>query len=343
MQTGELLSRVVHPVHCVHQTSVSGRQGYPGEGSPARESQIARRRRNVVAVDNRTELRAFLTSRRAKLTPQQAGLPAIGNRRVPGLRRSEVAYLAGVSVEYYGRLERGDFIGVSDSVLEALATALHLDEAEHAHLLNLARAVSDTPARRRRAAAKQQQVRPGVQRILDSITAPAFVRNGRADILAINTMGRALYSEMFTQSARPVNHARFIFFDPRASRFYPNWERAADDIVAILRAEAGRNPFDRAISDLVGELSTRSEDFRARWASHNVRHHYTGLKTFHHPAIGSLELSFEAMDLSADEGLSLLVYTAAAGSPAHDALSLLASWAATRDHEDAEATANDNA
>ena len=286
-----------------------------------------------MSVDYRTEIREFLASRRAKLTPEQVGLPKGGTRRVPGLRRGEVASLAGVSVEYYGRLERGDFIGVSDAVLDSIATALQLDEAEHAHLLDLARALSDSP-RRRKAASKQPQIRDGVQRLLDAITlAPAFVRNGRSDILGINTLGRALYSEMFAQPGRPVNHARFIFFDPRATRFYPNWDQAADDIVAILRSEAGRNPFDRALSDLVGELSTRSEDFRARWAAHNVRHHYTGLKSFMHPVVGTIELSYEAMDLSADTGLSLLVYTALPGSPAEDSLRLLASWSATVETE----------
>jgi transcriptional regulator with XRE-family HTH domain len=322
-----------------HQTLRAPAEGYPAEGSPSRESLFSVSRRSVAAMDSRSEIREFLVSRRARLTPEDAGLPGGGNRRVPGLRRSEVATLAGVSVEYYGRLERGDFTGVSDGVLDALASALRLDEAEHAHLLDLVRLLTDSTPRRRRTTAAAQPLRPGIQRILDAITgAPAFVRNGRADILATNRLGRALYDDMYASTGRPVNHARFIFFDPRATRFYPNWDQAANDVVAILRTEAGHNPFDRGLSDLVGELSTRSDEFRTRWGAHNVRHHYTGLKHFHHAAIGDISLSFDAMQLSADEGLSLLIYTAAPGTPAEDAVRLLGTWAATQDLEDATAS-----
>jgi transcriptional regulator with XRE-family HTH domain len=274
----------------------------------------------------------FLISRRSKVTPEQVGLTSSGNRRVPGLRRGEVAMLAGVSVEYYAKIERGIAFGVSESVLNALAQALQLDDAEHAHLRDLMQAVADGP--RSRGRRSQHSIRPSVQLTLDAIqNSPAFVRNGRADILAINSLGRALYSEMYVNSIRPANHARFIFLDPRAIRFYPNWEKAADDIVAILRSEAGRDPYDKSLSDLVGELSTRSDDFRTRWASHNVRHHYTGLKHFHHPVIGDIHLMFEAMELSADSGLTLLVYTAEAGTPASDSLQLLSAWAATQQAE----------
>lgn len=290
-------------------------------------------------MDTRSEIREFLMSRRARLTPEEAGLPGGRNRRVPGLRRGEVAMLADVSVEYYGRLERGDFTGVSDAVLDALASALRLDAAEHAHLLDLVRLLTGSTPRRRRPAGGSPSPRAGIQHILDAITAaPAFVRNGRADILATNRLGRALYDDMYASSTRPVNHARFIFFDPRARRFYPNWDQAADDIVAILRSEAGHNPFDRSLTDLVGELSTRSDEFRTRWGAHNVRHHHTGLKHFHHHAIGDISLSFDAMQLPADEGLSLLIYTAAPGTPAADALRLLGSWAATQDLEDTAAS-----
>lgn len=289
-------------------------------------------------MDNQSETRDFLATRRAKITPEQAGLPVYGgNRRVPGLRRGEVAMLAGVSVEYYTRLERGNLSGVSEGVLEALARALQLDEAEQAHLFDLARAASTSgkPRRRRPTA---QPVRASVQLILDAMTsAPAFVRNGRLDILAANQLGYALYSEMYAGPVRPANHARFIFLDNRSYGFYPDWERAANDTVAILRTEAGRDPYDRGLTDLVGELSTRSEEFRTRWAAHNVRQHHTGLKHFRHPVVGDLNLMFEGLELPADDGLSLLVYTAEPGSPTGDALRLLASWAATHQPETSQA------
>jgi transcriptional regulator with XRE-family HTH domain len=282
-------------------------------------------------VDSRSEIREFLTSRRAKITPEQAGLRTYGgNRRVPGLRREEVALLAGVSVDYYTRLERGSAAGVSESVLEALARALQLDEAERAHLFDLARAAHATPLRRRRPA--PQRVRPSVQRILDAVTAaPPFVRNGRMDLLAANRLGRAFYSRHFDSPHGPPNSARSIFLDPRATDFYVDWEQVATDAVAILRSEAGRDPYDRDLSDLVGELSTRSETFRTRWAAHNVRFHDTGFKRFHHPVVGDLELTFETMQLAADAGLMLFVYTAEPGSKSEEALNLLASWAATLD------------
>ena len=285
-------------------------------------------------MDNRDETREFLTSRRARVAPEQAGLPAYGsNRRVPGLRREEVALLAGVSIDYYTRLERGNLRGVSESVLDALAGALQLDEAERAHLFDLARTASSTARVSRRPS--QHRVRGSLQQTLDAMAdVPAYVRNCRRDVLAANLLGRALYSEMYVDPARPVNVARFVFLSPRAKAFFLDWERAAGDIVAILRTEAGRNPYDRGLSDLVGELSTRSEDFRARWAAHNVRFHRTGFKAIHHPVVGDLLLTFEAMELPADPGLSLVVYSAEPGSATHDALSLLASWAATLDRVD---------
>jgi transcriptional regulator with XRE-family HTH domain len=282
-------------------------------------------------VDTSNEIREFLTSRRARITPEQAGLQWYGdNRRVPGLRREEVALLAGVSVDYYTRLERGNLGGVSESVLEALARALQLDEAERAHLFDLARAAGTTARTRRRPG--KQRVRPSVQHMLDAITgAPALVQNGRLDILAANQLGRALYSEMYADPVRPVNHARFIFLNPRAHDFYGDWERAANDTVAILRSEAGRDPYDRGLSDLVGELSTQSETFRTRWAAHNVRIHQTGDKHLHHPVVGDLNLTFEMMELRGDAGLTILTYTAEPGSKSEEALNLLASWAATLD------------
>jgi transcriptional regulator with XRE-family HTH domain len=282
-------------------------------------------------VQTRSEIREFLTSRRAKITPDQAGLSVYGPRRVPGLRREEVAVLAGVSVPYYTRLERGDISGVSEGVLEALARALQLDDAERAHLFDLARAAGPMAKRRRRSAPKK--IRPGVQRLLDAISgAPALVQNGRLDILGANQLARALYSELFRDPTQH-NHARFNFLNPRAHDLYPDWERGADDAVALLRAEAGRDPYDRELTDLIGELSTRSEEFRARWADHNVRLHQTGAKRFRHPVVGELTLTFEMMELAADPGLHLLTFTAEPGSKSDEALSLLGSWAATLEQE----------
>jgi len=281
-------------------------------------------------VENRNEIRDFLTTRRAKITPEQAGLPTFGGRRrVPGLRREEVALLGGVSVDYYTRLERGDLKGVSEGVLQAVADALQLDEPERAYLNNMAQAANSTQRVRRRRL-QQEGLRPTIQRTLDAMTgAPAYVRNGRRDILAANRLGFALYSELYLDPARPVNVARFVFLDPRARTFFLNWPIAANDIVAALRTEAGKNPYDRGLSDLVGELSTRSEEFATRWATQNVRFHRSGLKDIHHPIVGDLHLSFEVMDLPADPGLSLIVYSAEPRSTSQDALHLLASWSAT--------------
>jgi transcriptional regulator with XRE-family HTH domain len=285
-------------------------------------------------MDTRNEIREFLRSRRARITPDHAGLRTYGGgrRRVPGLRREEVALLAGVSVDYYTRLERGNASGVSETVLEALARALQLDDAERAHLFDLARATQTSTSPRRRRA--KQRIRPSVQHMLDAMAGvPAFVRNGRLDILGANRLGRALYSAHFDSPAQPPNTARFVFLDDHATTFYTDWDRVAHDVVAILRAEAGRDPYDRELSDLIGELSTRSEPFRTLWAAHNVRAHDTGVKRFDHPLIGKLTVNFEAMELVADPGLTMFVYTAEPGSKSEQALNLLASWTATPDEE----------
>jgi len=281
-------------------------------------------------VDNRDEVKAFLSSRRAKITPERAGLTSYNrNRRVPGLRRSEVADLAGVSVEYYAQLERGNLAGASDSVLDALARALQLDEAEQQHLAALARAAG--PGTRARRKPPAHQIRASVARVLELMTdVPAFVGNGRADVLAANPLGRALYAPMFDDPGRPANYARFAFLSPRARDFWRDWDRIATDTVAMLRAEAGRDPYDRALTDLVGELCTRSADFRTRWAAHDVRLHRTGIKQFHHPMVGDLDLNFETLQLTADPGLTMTLFSAPAGSAHDDALRLLATWAATR-------------
>jgi transcriptional regulator with XRE-family HTH domain len=285
-------------------------------------------------VDNRTEVREFLVSRRAKLTPERAGLPAGANRRVPGLRRGEVAALAGVSIEYYSKLERGALAGVSAGVLDAIARALQLDEAERAHLFDLAHAADGSSAllRPRRRTAKQWSPRPSLQWALDAVTeGPAFVRNGRMDLLAANRLARAFYADVYTDPHRPANIARFTFLDPKAHRFYPDWDHFTDVCVAIIRTEAGRDPHDKDLHDLVGELSTRSDEFRRRWGAHNVRHHGAGVKNFHHHIVGDLTLAYEGLEMAAEPGLTLTIYTAEPGSPSEQALHLLTSWAASEE------------
>ena len=289
-------------------------------------------------MEPKNDIREFLSSRRARITPQQAGLPVFGDtRRVPGLRREEAAMLAGVSVDYYTKMERGNLRGVSDSVLDALARGLRLDEAERVHLFDLARAAGPMPRPRSRPA--KQRVRPSVQRILDAMTgAPALVQNARLDIFAANRLGYAVYSEMDLAPGRPANHARFVFLDPRAATFYADWDRAARETAAILRSAAGRDPYDRDLSDLVGELATQSDAFRTHWAAHNVRFHATAVKHFHHPVVGELSLNFNRLDIAADHGLTLFTYAAEPGSRSEEALSLLGSWAAAVDVADTART-----
>ena len=287
-------------------------------------------------VDARTEIKDFLTTRRAKVTPQMAGLPVVGgNRRVPGLRREEVAMLAGVSVDYYTRLERGRAAGASEEVLDALASALLLDDAERQHLSDLARSVSSTGrARRRRPRAGRAALRPGVQWLLDSMTAPALVADSLSTYVASNLMARALYSPMFLDPApqatgREVNMARFVFLDPRSRDFFPNWDSGAEDLVAMLRLAAGAGPTDPRLTALVGELSTRSREFSRLWARHDVRYVCRGEKVIHHPVVGELRLAYEPMPLTTAPGMRMTAYAVEPGSPSQDALQLLASWAAT--------------
>lgn len=280
-------------------------------------------------MDSRKDVSEFLRSRRAKVTPEQVNLVTGGNRRVPGLRREEVATLAAVSVDYYARLERGNLSGVSDEVLDAVAHALRLDEAETAHLFALARAAQPGPGRRRRPV-KQPELRPSLQRLMDAITgAPTLLQNDRMDFIAANALGRALYAPVLADPVQPANAARFMFLNPDAQTFFPEWEQNASDIVATLRGSAGRRPHDRSLSDLVGELATRSEEFRIRWAAHNVRFHRTGLKRIAHPVVGELALSYEALELPTNPGWTMYAYTAEPGSASEERLRLLASWAAT--------------
>ena len=282
----------------------------------------------MTSLDLRAEIREFLRSRRARITPEQAGLPAYGgNRRVTGLRREEVAMLAGVSVDYYVRLERGSLAGASESVLDALAGALHLEDAERGHLYSLARESGVSQSRRRKTPAPS--VRPAIRQVLDAITdAPAWVRNGRHDVLAMNQLARALYAPVLADPRRPANTTRFVYLHPDEARdLFVDYHPVARDAAAMLRLEAGRHPHDQALIELVGELSTQSELFRQRWASQDVRYHRSGRKRLRHPIVGQLDLDFEAMELPSEAGLQVNIYTAPDGSPTSDALKLLASWA----------------
>ena len=279
-------------------------------------------------------------TRRARITPEAAGLSAGPNRRVAGLRRSEVAALAGVSVEYYTKLERGAIAGASASVLDAVSRALQLDDTERAHLLDLARAADGIPTsgRLRRRAPKPGATRPSLQWALAAITdAVAFVRDPRQNLLAVNELGRAFYAPVIGDGGRTPNLARFQFLDPASHDFYPDWEVFAGMCVAIMRAEAGRDPHDKELQDLVGELSTRSELFRSLWAAHDVRRHGAGTKRFRHPVVGELTLAYEELAITAEPGNVLMLYTAEPGSPSDERLRLLASWAATRSREAREA------
>jgi len=292
---------------------------------------------------NRGEIRDFLVSRRAKITPEQAGLPTSSRRRVAGLRREEVAVLAGVSTEWYTRLEKGHIGGVSEEVLAAVARALRLDEDERTYLFDLARSsrrAGRTPSRRR-----DVEVPPRVQWMLDSMTtSSAFVRDGRTDIVAGNPLARALLAPLFDsptvdRHGRP-NIARYIFLDSGAQDFYVDWDDAGAATAALLRAEAGREPHDRALRELIGDLSTLSPEFRSLWAVHDVLLHHDGIKRLQHPGVGHLELTFQSLDLPLPGRAvhDLIIYTAEPGTASEDGLRLLASWAAAP----ARAAAADN-
>lgn len=286
-----------------------------------------------MGIDSRSQMRDFLTTRRAALTPEKAGLPAhgAGHRRVPGLRREEVALLAGVSVEYYTRLERGNARGASDQVLDALARALQLTGAERTHLFDLARAMNSAPAAAIHT--PHPRLRPGIQQILDAMTqAAVYVHDPRLDILASNTLGRAVFSPLFESPTGPPNLARYVFLDPDAPDFYPDWNTIATDYAALLRAEAGRNPHDKPLCELIGELTTRSENFRTHWATHQVRFHHAGVKHLHHPAAGDLTLNYEALALTHDPGLRINAFTTEPGTPTHEALNHLVGRAAMHHH-----------
>ena len=278
------------------------------------------------------EVREFLISRRANITPLQAGIPDFGGeRRVPGLRREEVAMLAGVSLDYYTRLERGNLRGASESVLHALARALQLTDAEREYLFDLARtapAAGSTGTRRPVASS----VRTSVQRVLDHLTVPAIVHNANQDIIAANLMGRALYAPMFDVDGVP-NIARFIFLDLRAREYYGDWKLARRTEAAAMRLEAGRDPLNHELTALIGELSTRSPQFRQDWARRDVHQHRTGVKSFRHPEVGPIEVAFDVFEMPGEAGLLIVTYSAPPASETEEKFALLASWAASRELE----------
>nr|MDT0657762.1 helix-turn-helix transcriptional regulator [Micromonospora sp. DSM 115978] len=273
----------------------------------------------------RDEIRDFLLSRRARISPEQAGLPRYGERRVSGLRREEVAQVAGISVEYYARLERGNARGYSDDVLGAVADALRLDDAEREHLFDLVRVANRRSTARRSRIARP--LAPSVRRLLDAMdTTPAYVWNGRLDVVATNRLGRALFAPMFVNPRRPVNQARFIFQDAAARTFFPDWEQLAHDAVAVLRAEVVRSPDDERLAALVRELSAASTTFRELWTAYDVRRRRTGTKRFHHPVAGPLTVVFESMTLLSHPGLRFSAGTAEPGSASAATLRFLATW-----------------
>ncbi len=272
---------------------------------------------------HRAEVTNFLRTRRDRITPEQAGIVGGRRRRVPGLRREEVALLTGISVEYYARMERGDLRGVSLEVLDSLARALQLDEAETNHLADLARAAGPPPQRRRSRPA-EQTVMPMLQRFLDAVTgAPMWVRDRRLDFVAANSLGRALYAPILDDVASQGNTARFTFLNPASQVFFPDWEDNADEVVATLRTYAGQDPHDKRLTDLIGELVTRSDTFRLRWARHDVRHHRAGLKRVRHPVVGDLELTYQAMELPMNRDWLMFAFTAEPGSPTEERLQTL--------------------
>ncbi|GAA2458362.1 helix-turn-helix transcriptional regulator [Streptomyces glaucus] len=272
--------------------------------------------------DGNCELRQFLRARRARLTPQEAGLsPGPRIRRVQGLRREEVARLAGVSVDYYVRLERGRPLNVSDSVLDAVARALRLDPAEHAHLHALTRRQHS----RRDGAVPPQRVRPSLRLVLDRLDdVPALILGHRTDVLAANRPARLLFTDFDARPARERNMARYLFLDPEAPARLPDWEEAARRVVAALHLYTGRHRTDPALPALIGELSARSDDFRRWWARHEVASCAHGRVRFRHPLAGDLTLSHESFAPADDPGLSFVLLTAEPGSPSHRALRILA-------------------
>jgi len=280
-------------------------------------------------MDSKSEITSFLSSRRAKLSPQEAGVPLYGGRRrVPGLRREEVAQLAGVSTDYYARLERGKVAGASREVLEAIARALQLDQDERDHLFDL---VTITQTRTRAGSPQRRgttstTVRPGLQLVLDSIQTPAYLQNARLDRLAANPIGRALYSHPMDGSKDRFNYALWLFLDPRAAEFHRDFDAAKHNVVALLHAATAKDPHDQGLIDVVGRLSTQSEEFRSYWASHDVFRYRRGAKLLTHSEMGDLEFGYESFELPTDPGVVMLIYTVEPGSPTAEAIQILSSW-----------------
>lgn len=280
-------------------------------------------------MDHNAELKEFLRTRRARLRVDDVEIGGTSRvRRVPGLRREEVAQLAGVSVDYYSRLEQGRHLNVSDEVLDAVARALRLDEVERSYLFQIAR----TKTRRaRRRPAPVQRVRPGIRRVLETLddVTPAFVFGRRMDMLSANRLARALIGDFEALPPRERNLLRFTFLDESARELYTDWEEVARDNVAILRLDAGRHPDDPLLTELVGELAVKSEEFRRWWADHNVRERTHGIKRYHHPLVGDLTVNYESVEVLGDPDQTLCIYTAEPGSPSETALRLLANWTGT--------------
>ncbi|MEU1268242.1 helix-turn-helix transcriptional regulator [Streptomyces sp. NPDC005799] len=278
------------------------------------------------ALDRRAELSEFLRTRRARLKPEDVGLPDFGrHRRVPGLRREELAQLAGVSVAYYTRLEQGNGRNVSAEVLDSIARALRLSDAEHNHLTHLAK----PKQHKKKTAARTEQVRGALRQLLDTMDGvPAYISGRRGDILAWNRMAAAVFGDWGELPAQQRNWARLVFLTPEYRELFVEWEQKASDIVSFLRMEAGRYPDDPRLSALVGELSVKSEEFRRLWATHDVREKSYGVKRLRHPLVGDLTLNYQSFRLADDDGQAMTTYHAEPGSPSAEALRLLASWGA---------------
>ncbi len=274
----------------------------------------------------RAELSEFLRTRRARLRPEDVGLADYGRRRrVPGLRREELAQLAGVSVAYYTRLEQGNGRNVSAEVLDSIARALRLTDAEHAHLTHLAK----PRTHKKKPVARTQQVRVALRQLLDSIDGvPAYITGRRTDILAWNSMAAAVFGDWSQLPPQERNWARLVFLKPEYRDLYVEWERKATDLVSYLRMDAGCHPDDPRLSSLVGELSVKSEEFRRLWATHDVKEKSHGVKRLRHPLVGELTLHFETFRLNDGSEQALVTYHAEPGSPSAEALRLLASWGA---------------
>jgi transcriptional regulator with XRE-family HTH domain len=267
------------------------------------------------------ELRDFLTSRRAALAPADVGLPLPATpRRVKGLRREEVAILAGVSVDYYVKLEQGRAGNVSGQVIDAVARALRLDEAESRYLRSLLHPAA-------RPEPPVMKARPALLSMIHAMDVPAVVHGPHLEILGVNHAGRALLDDFGAMPVAERNTARWMFLNPRARVVYRDWAEIAADIVALLRAA----PASPALSRLVGDLSTGSAEFATMWANFKISEHRYGVKRFFHEAVGEMRLNWQTLQVADDNGQSIVVYSADTGSPSEEKLRLLASWTASPD------------